>query len=106
MIGQLLRFGGVGGAATLVHVLIASLLHAGAGLVPMLANLAGFASAVLLSCIGHARWTFGAGFAGGGQALRFVFVALVGLATSSLKERLGHLRCQCRRQNRGTAFPT
>ncbi len=37
---------------------------------------------------GHARWTFGAGFAGGGQALRFGFVALVGLATSSGTVRL------------------
>jgi len=55
---QLIRFGGVGIAATLVHTvsyvgLIEFLLVA-----PLLANLIAFVVAVAVSYLGHSRWTF------------------------------------------------
>ena len=94
MVGQILRFGGVGIMATVVHVVVAMLMHGTVGLAPVPANFAGFTGALLLSYLGHARYTFGVGPGDGGQFLRFLFVALVGLATSTgtvwvLDTRLG-----------------
>jgi putative flippase GtrA len=83
MLAQLLRFAGVGGLATGVHVLCALVLR---HLVPVSeqeANLAGFAAAVLVSYVGHARFTFGVDMRSGSQFLRFVALSLLGLATSS-----------------------
>lgn len=84
MLAQLLRFGGVGGAATLTHVLTALAVQAALPVTAQQANLAGFLVAVLVSYTGHARVTFDAPLRSGPQFLRFLFLSLVGLAASSL----------------------
>jgi putative flippase GtrA len=81
--GQLLRFGGVGGLATLVHVVVAMLMRSMFELSPLQANFAGFSSAILLSYVGHARCTFGVEVTHGFQFLRFLSVGLIALATST-----------------------
>jgi len=83
MLGQLIRFVGVGGVATLVHIVIAMLMHGVLGTPPLQANFAGFASALLFSYIGHAHCTFRVALTPGFQFLRFVIVALIGLTISS-----------------------
>ncbi|WBL33204.1 GtrA family protein [Sinirhodobacter sp. HNIBRBA609] len=83
MVGQLIRFGGVGGIATLVHVLMAMALQGPLGLPPLQANFGGFCAALLISYIGHARITFDADLRHAPQFVRFVTIALIGLATSS-----------------------
>ena len=83
VVGQLIRFGGVGGMATLVHVIVAMFMRGTFELSPLQANFAGFASALLLSYVGHARCTFGVGLNQRFQFLRFLFVGLIALATSS-----------------------
>ncbi|WP_218630078.1 GtrA family protein [Sedimentimonas flavescens] len=83
MVGQLIRFGGVGGIATLVHVLMAMALQGPLALPPLQANFGGFCAALLISYIGHARITFDADLRHAPQFVRFVTIALIGLATSS-----------------------
>lgn len=83
MVGQLIRFGGVGGFATLVHVLMTMALQGPLGLPPLQANFGGFCAALLVSYLGHARITFGADPRHAPQFIRFVAIALIGLATSS-----------------------
>ncbi|MBA3909496.1 MAG: hypothetical protein C0524_06330 [Rhodobacter sp.] len=83
MLGQLIRFGGVGGLATVIHVLSALAVQQAFPVPAQLANLAGFFAAVLVSYVGHARFTFGAGLRSGPQFLRFVLLSVLGLATSS-----------------------
>jgi putative flippase GtrA len=94
MLAQLIRFAGVGGLATVVHVLVALVVQAVLPVSAQGANLAGFAVAVLLSYIGHARVTFGMDARSGPQFLRFCLLSALGLATSSatvwlVTERLG-----------------
>ncbi|WP_180996041.1 GtrA family protein [Tabrizicola aquatica] len=84
MLAQILRFGGVGGVATLAHVLAALAAGLVLQLSPQQANLAGFLTAVLVSYFGHANYTFQAGRGASGQFLRFAVVALAGYAASSL----------------------
>ena len=89
---QYLRFGAVGGAATLTHVATFVALIEIAGVQPMLANAIGFGIAVFVSFIGHFRWTFAPQFGGTvgfrcrarTALVRFVVVALIGLALNSL----------------------
>jgi len=83
MLGQLIRFGGIGGLATVVHVLIALAVRQVLQLSDQQANSAGFGAAVLVSYVGHGRYTFGVELASGPQFLRFVILSLLGLATSS-----------------------
>jgi putative flippase GtrA len=84
MLAQILRFVGVGGIATLTHVLTALAASRLMPVTPQGANLAGFAAGVVVSYIGHARLTFGAPLRSGPQFLRFVVLSLTGLAASSL----------------------
>jgi len=56
--GQLVRFGCVGGAASAAHLVVVAALVP-AGLVPLTANVAGFAMAFHVSYYGHRTWTFG-----------------------------------------------
>lgn len=84
MLGQIIRFGGVGGIATLAHVLVALVAERGLDLTAQQANLVGFLIAVLLSYFGHSRFTFQSGRGSSDRFLRFVTVALTGLAASSL----------------------
>ncbi|WP_289040346.1 GtrA family protein [uncultured Aliiroseovarius sp.] len=83
MPAQLLRFIGVGGLATLTHVLVASLAYRYASVPDMWANFAGFCVAVLVSYTGHSRVTFATEPTQKGQFPRFVFVASMGLVASS-----------------------
>ncbi|MDM7933606.1 GtrA family protein [Tabrizicola sp.] len=83
MVAQFTRFVGVGGLATVVHVLCALVLRHLLAISDQQANLAGFSAAVLVSYVGHARFTFGVEMRSGPQFLRFVFLSLFGLATSS-----------------------
>jgi putative flippase GtrA len=82
-LAQILRFGAVGGLATLTHVGVAIAAEAGLTLAPQLANLAGYLVAVVVSYTGHALVTFKAPVQSAGRFLRFILVSLLGLATSS-----------------------
>lgn len=79
----MVRFGAVGGLATLTHVLVAIVAEAALVLAPQLANLAGYLVAVLVSYTGHALVTFKAPVQSAARFLRFILVSLLGLATSS-----------------------
>lgn len=79
---QGLTFAAIGVAATLVHLAVAMTASEVLGLVPLLANFAGYACAVSVSYLGHARLTFGTPARDGRQFLRFATVSLLGLATS------------------------
>lgn len=83
MIGQLLRFGGVGALSTLAHVATAIAAERWLELDAQQANLMGFFAAVTLSYVGHARITFRARVGSTSQIQRFVLLSLLGLATSS-----------------------
>ena len=94
MFMQLMRFAGVGGLATLVHVSVALIANSVFGLEGLTANFAGFTAAVLLSYFGHARITFQTRPDHTQHMPRFLFVSLVGLMTSSsvvwlITERMG-----------------
>jgi putative flippase GtrA len=83
IVGKLARFGGVGVLATIVHILVALAARNAFGLAPLLANFVGFGVAFLVSYIGHERFTFGASETALPQFLRFLFVAVFGLAVST-----------------------
>lgn len=86
-IRELLAFGGVGGLATLVHVAVFSLLLETTAISPLQANLLAFSVAFLLSFSGHYHLTFGHVTRLNPQPrralLRFLLVALIGLALNS-----------------------
>jgi len=84
VIAQLLRFAGVGGLATLAHVLTALAVQAALPLTAQAANLAGFVAGFATSYAGHARVTFNAPLRSVPQFLRFLLLSLLGLAASSL----------------------
>jgi putative flippase GtrA len=87
---QYARFGTIGLAAAATHVLVFTASIEFAGLAPLAANFVAFGIAVLVSFVGHFRWTFHSPTAGGGRVrqrtalLRFIIVALTGLALNSL----------------------
>ena len=87
---QYARFGTIGAAAAAIHVLMFSASIELAGLAPLAANFVAFGIAVLVSFFGHFRWTFRGQTAGGGRRrqrialVRFIMVALTGLALNSL----------------------
>jgi putative flippase GtrA len=83
MFGQVIRFLGVGGIATLLHVLAAILAHSLLPISEQRANLIGFGAAFGVSYLGHAFFTFGTGLTGWTGFARFLFVALAGLLCSS-----------------------
>lgn len=57
MIAQLARFGVVGIAAMAVHWIVVAVIVP-LGIVPLIANIIGFAVAFNVSYIGHRNWTF------------------------------------------------
>ncbi len=83
MLAQLVRFGFVGGLATLVHVLAALSAKAAFDLPEQRANLIGFSVAVLVSYLGHMRFTFEIREGSNAQFLRFVIMSALSLAISS-----------------------
>jgi putative flippase GtrA len=84
MVAQVLRFGAVGGVATLSHVLIAILAERALAAGPQMANLTGYAAAVLVSYSGHALVTFQAPLQSASRFAMFFVVSLLGLAASGL----------------------
>ena len=83
MLGQLIRFAGIGGLATLAHVCAALVAEKGLQVSTQQANFIGFLTAVTLSYVGHARFTFNAQVGSAAQIRRFALLSLLGLATSS-----------------------
>lgn len=83
MLGQLLRFGGVGALATVLHVAVAMLASELAGAAPLLANGLGFAVALLWSYLGHGRLSFRTELRHDIHGPRFFVVALAGFLVSS-----------------------
>jgi putative flippase GtrA len=86
---QLLRFASVGVLATLVHSALYVLFVDAMRATPAAANLIAFGVAVIISYLGHARWTFRDEYSGRDGAAypvfaRFVTTALLGLALNSL----------------------
>ncbi len=81
---ELVRFGIVGVAATLVHVGVAVACVEAAGLDPFVANLLAFTTAVGISYVGHMYVTFGARGAHAQRLPRFVATALLGLGLNQL----------------------
>lgn len=85
-ISQLMRFGMVGGAATLTHAGVYYYLVAGKVLTPLLANFAAYAVAFSISFLGHRHWTFGDARKdrrNNYAIFRFLSVSLSGLAINS-----------------------
>lgn len=56
---QLMRYGLVGGLATLTHIAVGYALFAGLHIDAILANFGGFGAGFAVSLLGHARFTFG-----------------------------------------------
>ncbi|MEX0969797.1 MAG: GtrA family protein [Paracoccaceae bacterium] len=78
MLGQIIRFGLVGGLATLVHMLVGVSLI-GTGMAPLLANLCAFLVAFGVSFIGHYGFSFPQKTASLSSAFkRFILVAIGG----------------------------
>lgn len=83
MLQQVLKFGGVGVMATLVHVISALAARSFLQVDVQQANLIGFVLAFVVSYTGHARVTFNAPMRSGQQLSRFMLVAIMGFAASS-----------------------
>jgi putative flippase GtrA len=86
VLGQVVRFGISGGIATLVYAIVYSPLAKYQVVTPSIANLAGYAAAMITGYFLHSRWSFrGHGerdnFARTGG--RFFVVSLVSLAMNS-----------------------
>ena len=96
---QYVRFAGVGGAATAVHVVLFGALIELLQSSAVMANLAAFGAALLLSFVGHCRWTFRHRGRRRSALGRFTVVAGVGLGLNSaiayeIADRLGwHYAC-------------
>ncbi|MFK5998142.1 MAG: GtrA family protein [Rhodobacterales bacterium] len=84
MLSQSLRFGFVGGVATLVHISVGSFWIA-FGINPLWANLWAFTTALLVSFLGHQFFTFrGHGRPIRSSAMRFASVAVLGFVVNEM----------------------
>jgi putative flippase GtrA len=81
---EVLRFGGTGIAATLLHLLIAFAAAKAMNLSPYAANATGFASAFAVSYLGHFYWTFGRRAGHRRYLARFLVLSLSGYGLSNL----------------------
>jgi putative flippase GtrA len=81
---QLARFGSTGVAATLLHILVAFAAAKGPGFEPYAANACGFASAFVLSYLGHFYWTFGHREGHRRYLGRFLVLSVCGYGLSNL----------------------
>lgn len=89
LIAQYFKFGMVGSAATVTHVVAFGLWIEVAGMTPLGANVAAFGVAIVIGFLGHFYWTFRRPHAhhmSSWQAalVKFVVVSLAGLALNSL----------------------
>ncbi len=87
---KILRFAGVGGAATLVHLGVALVLHYELGLPALSANILAFCGAWSVSYIGNWAWTFDAATAHKISAPRFLAVSLGCLGLNQFLLWLAH----------------
>lgn len=79
-IGEILRFGGVGGVSTLAHMAIGTALIT-LGIPPLLANIIAFSLAFGVSFYGHHKITFANNGRNARAAFqRFLVVALIGFS--------------------------
>ncbi|MCP4284330.1 MAG: GtrA family protein [Gammaproteobacteria bacterium] len=88
LLRQIVRFGLVGGLATLVHVGAFLSLADGIGFYPQAANLLAWVAAFVISFCGHFLWTFRENFVGtqrraADALVRFLGVSLLGLGLNS-----------------------
>ncbi|MCU0736216.1 MAG: GtrA family protein, partial [Methylotetracoccus sp.] len=83
-LGRLVRFAIVGVVATLVHLSVAFALAMWLNWPNQAANLAGFASALMPSFLGHHCWTFRSDLRYGIAAPRFFLVAAMGYVASAM----------------------
>ncbi len=86
--GEIIKFAGVGLAATAVHASSATALHISTGLSPSLVNIIGFLCAFIVSCAGHLWVTFKGIDQPVKAAVRFFILALSGFIASTLVMRL------------------
>ncbi len=81
MKAEIVRFGGVGITALLVHLAAVSLWLVPTGLQPLVANIIAFLIAFIVSYLGHRHLTFRASHVANRHALpRFFIVACLGFA--------------------------
>lgn len=86
LIGQVIRYGVVGGAVTLLQGAVYWLLSSQAGWNPQLSNFAGYLAAVTTGFLAHGSFTFrgaGAQSAASVRLARFVGVSLISLALNA-----------------------
>src|SRR5262245_43443142 len=83
-VSELLRFGLVGVAASVTHVIVALLLIERAGLPLLAANALAFSVAVFVSYFGNHAWTFGRTGYHRKHFPRFLAIALGGLALNRI----------------------
>lgn len=88
LLRQIVRFGLVGGLATLVHVGTFLTLADGIGFHPQAANLLAWLAAFVISFLGHFLWTFRENLVGtqrrpADALVRFLVVSLLGLGLNS-----------------------
>ncbi len=83
MIWQISRFAGIGVLATMLHVIVAIVAREFFDIAPLLANSAGFASALSLSYLGHGRITFATSLNHRVHAPRFLITSGIGLVLST-----------------------
>lgn len=88
LLRQIVRFGLVGGLATLVHIGIFLGLADGLGFHPQAANLLAWFTAFIISFLGHFHWTFqdnpvGTPRRATDALIRFLAVSLLGLGLNS-----------------------
>ena len=84
MIKQLLRFGAIGVVSTVVHVIVALILHHLFGVSPLWSNAGAFFTAWMISYAGNWVWTFEANTTHAHSAPRYLVVALGGFALNQL----------------------
>lgn len=80
---QVLRFAGVGVVATAIHIFSALCVKGLFDITALSANFAGFSVAVLVSFIGHAKFTFRVDEPNRQHLRRFLFLSLTSLLISS-----------------------
>jgi putative flippase GtrA len=80
---QYIRFIGIGAVATAVHVSLFAALIELLPISALVGNLAAFGAALLLSFVGHCRWTFRLRDGHGPALRRFTAVAALGLGLNS-----------------------
>lgn len=80
---QYIRFACVGAAATGAHVILFAILIELLQISALVANLAAFGAALLLSFVGHCRWTFRLRNGRWPALGKFTVIAILGLGLNS-----------------------